>query len=228
MFGVQGWYRSLELQGIPIPEPPCDSDFFKTLRTFHRAQRSTFLHWFSAFQFLNCRFVKFEKIFINGITSGSKDELPDDDGHSNIYIYNPRGPNVKPPVIDPNVLHFLLSECDEVCLWRFLNPWHRCIRLGEHLSYLSKIPKKTDGFSMLDETGEKIAFGIEAGYKVSLGRLAIYHLILILAPVGFWAWWMVKHPGDWQNATVPLLAATALIVVFWLLFDKRVRLVEVS
>jgi hypothetical protein len=39
VFGVQGWRWSLMLQGIAIPETPCDSDFFKGLRQFHETHR---------------------------------------------------------------------------------------------------------------------------------------------------------------------------------------------
>ena len=75
---------------------------------------------------------------------------------------------------------------------------------------------------MLDEAGEEVAFGIEADYMVCFKRLAIYHLLLIIGPVIFWGVWMWKHPGDWQNASVPLLAVIALMTVFWFMFDRRV------
>jgi hypothetical protein len=58
IFGVQGWNWTLALDGISVLEAPSDSQFFQSLRKFHRSNRVRFIHWFSAFKFLNCRFVK--------------------------------------------------------------------------------------------------------------------------------------------------------------------------
>lgn len=58
LFSVQGLQWSLELQSILLPEEPCDSTLFKSLRTFHRLCRPPLLHWLSPFRFKICRCVK--------------------------------------------------------------------------------------------------------------------------------------------------------------------------
>src|SRR5205807_7591337 len=100
-------------------------------------------------------------MYVNRVKSGSKQELPDHHEHAAHYEYEPHPPKVQPPLIDPEILRILLSECNEVCPWAVL-PWHDCIRLYPESSYVTKIPKKKDNFEVSNETGERVAFGIEA------------------------------------------------------------------
>ena len=74
---------------------------------------------------------------------------------------------------------------------------------------------------MASQIGESVAFGIEADYMLSLWMLTAYHLMAILPAFAFWAFWMSKHSGDWQNASVPLLTVLAMITVFWVMAGKR-------
>lgn len=160
-------------------------------------------------------------MYVNRVMSSPKQELPDYHGHRDHYEYEPRPPNAQPPLIDPGIFRILLSECNEVCLRKAL-PWHDCIRISPKSSYVTKIPKKKDDFEVSNETGERVAFGIEADYMLSLRVLAIYHLIVIIPSFIFWAYWMSKHSGDWQNASVPLMTVVALTTVFWIMAGKRV------
>lgn len=58
LFAVQGLQWSLMLESILLPEEPCDSAFFQTLRTYHRIHRPVLLSWLSPFRFKSCRCVK--------------------------------------------------------------------------------------------------------------------------------------------------------------------------
>lgn len=66
-----------------------------------------------------------------------------------------------------------------------------------------------------------VAWGLEADYALSFVFIAVYHLVPVLSAFGFWIYWLVKHPGDWQNASVPIMTVAALIAVFWMPFGKR-------
>ncbi|KAH7129266.1 hypothetical protein EDB81DRAFT_764414 [Dactylonectria macrodidyma] len=116
LFAVQGWRWSLELEQFLIPDGPCDSSFFRTLRAFHRMHRHALPHCFSPFRFLNCRFVKFKRMYANQVMSSSKHELPDYHGHLYHYEYEPRRPNIKPPFINQEIFQILLSKCHGICL----------------------------------------------------------------------------------------------------------------
>ena len=148
--------------------------------------------------------------------TGSKQELPD----THHLDYTPRRPDAKLPLIDPATFWFLLSECSAMCWWSIL-PWHDCIHLqSNHCT--TQIPKKLSDIEPLLQAGNGFAFGIEADYVLSLRILAAYHLMTIVPAFAFWMYWLSKHPGDWQNASVPLLTVLALITVFWIMTGKRV------
>lgn len=38
--------------------------------------------------------------------------------------------------------------------------------------------------------------------------------LIMVAPFGFWGWWMGQHPGDLQNASVPAMAAMNFLALF--------------
>jgi hypothetical protein len=86
---------------------------------------------------------------------------------------------------------------------------------------LKLIPKKKSEFAV--QSGQDIggfAWGIEADYALSLLHLSVYHLIPLLSGFGFWVYWLTRHPGDWQNASVPTLTTIALMAVFWVPFGS--------
>lgn len=56
---------------------------------------------------------------------------------------------------------------------------------------------------------------------MSLVILVAYRLAATLPAFAFWSFWLSTHPGDWQNASVPLLTVLALITVFWVMAGKR-------
>lgn len=160
------------------------------------------------------------------VVSSSKQDLPDYHGHGLRYEYEPRPPKAGPPLVDPREYKFLLSECSQDCLWRIL-PWHECINFRRRSTYLKRIPKIKNGLTegpqdVSSKTGESTAFGIEADYVLCFEILAVYHLLLILPSFIFWAYWMAKHPGDLQNASVPSMTVFALITVLWIILGKRV------
>jgi hypothetical protein len=87
---------------------------------------------------------------------------------------------------------------------------------------MTEIPKKLSDVEPLLKVGQGFAFGIEADYVLSLRILAAYHLLTIIPAFAFWAFWLSNNPGDWQNASVPLVTVLALITVFWIMAGKRV------
>jgi hypothetical protein len=83
------------------------------------------------------------------------------------------------------------------------------------------IPKKRSEFVVqADPNTDPYAWGIEADYMLSYWLLSIYHLIPLLLAFFFWVYWLMHHPGDWQNASVPVVTVIALIAVIWLPFGS--------
>jgi len=92
-----------------------------------------------------------------------------------------------------------------------------------------RIPQKKGAFDTTSklndpclQTIEKIAFGIEADYLPSSAFFFLYHAVLLLSGFGFWIYWLKEHPGDLQNASVPLFTIFALIAAFWAFLGKGV------
>jgi len=52
-------------------------------------------------------------------------------------------------------------------------------------------------------------------YRVSVAYAAIYHLLILALPFSFWGWWQAKHPGDLQNASVPVTVVLAMVPLFF-------------
>lgn len=61
----------------------------------------------------------------------------------------------------------------------------------------------------------KIVWGIQTQYSISFLYVALYHLIMMAGPIGFWVWWQKHHPDDLQNASIPVTTTAVLISLFW-------------
>jgi hypothetical protein len=59
------------------------------------------------------------------------------------------------------------------------------------------------------------AWGLEARHEISSIYVAFYHLLILALPFSFWGWWQTTHPGDLQNASVPVTVVLAMISLFW-------------
>ena len=79
--------------------------------------------------------------------------------------------------------------------------------------------KKSDFIVVSKQSIDDVAWGIEADYALSFLLLSIYHLVPLLSSFGFWIHWLVRHPGDWKNASVPTLSTIALMAVFCVPFQ---------
>lgn len=59
------------------------------------------------------------------------------------------------------------------------------------------------------------SWGIQAQHAISALRVVLYHLVILASIFGLWVCWMVTHPGDLQNAAVPLATVIMLLSLFW-------------
>jgi amino acid transporter len=59
------------------------------------------------------------------------------------------------------------------------------------------------------------AWGIKAQLVVSAAHLFVYNLLILVAPVVFYGWWLSKHPDALQDASVPLTIIVGLLTLFW-------------
>jgi hypothetical protein len=222
LFGVQGSRWSLEVEQINITAVLNDPAFFRELKTRYKKHRSWIKRLVSPFRFRFCRFVKLEK-FDTGRVLSQGDDLPDHPGFESDYEYTPR-PGIN-PMISPKTFAVCLKACDMNCKWPWLNPWHDCVSLPCRSYRLGCIPKKRSEFDIQSDDAIAVAWGLEADHAISFAFMAVYHLVPLLAAFGFWIYWLIKFPGDWQNAAVPVLTVLAIFAVMWLPFGKHLGIV---
>jgi len=222
LFGVQGSRWSLEIEQISVTTLLNDPAFFRQLKTRYKKHRSWLKRLLSPFRFRFCRFVKLEK-FDTGRVLSQGDDLPDYPGVKDDYEYDPRpGTN---PMISPKTFAVCLKACDMNCKWPWLNPWHDCVSLPCRSYRLGCIPKKKSEFDIQSDDAIAVAWGLEADHAISFAFMAVYHLMPLLAAFGFWIYWLIKFPGDWQNAAVPVLTVLAIFAVLWVPFGKHLGIV---
>ena len=127
------------------------------------------------------------------------------------YEYKPRPPHAEDPPISPHEFELAFSSCGRPCI---LSSFHDCIEAPDGDFAMERIPKRKSALQL--ETGTvEFAWGIQAQHAVSFVNLAVYHFLILAATFGFWAWWQTRHPGDIQNAAVPLTTVTVLLSMFW-------------
>ena len=159
---------------------------------------------------------------MNRVLSAEKEDLPDNYGLGAEYEYNPRPPKAPSPLISRNEFKLCLTACSEGCIKRFFVPWHDCYRLPPECRRLSRIPKKKTQFDLISGIGcGEVAFGLEADYNVSFLYVLIYHMLLIIPAIGFWVFWLLNHPGDLQNASVPFFTVLSITGLFWATYAKE-------
>lgn len=135
------------------------------------------------------------------------------------YEYEPKAqksPAVIPPELPPlaqddfiEAFGTCASSCVRSWLW-----FHTCRQVEAERRYIERIPKRNMMFSIGKRTQED-AWGLETRRRVSAVRVIIYHVSILTAPIVFWAWWQHRYPTDLQNASVPFMAAMALLSLFW-------------
>jgi hypothetical protein len=61
----------------------------------------------------------------------------------------------------------------------------------------------------------EFAWGIQAQHTISFLRMVFYLFLIFVGTFGFWAWWLLTHPNDLQNAAVPLTTVAVFLSLFW-------------
>lgn len=79
---------------------------------------------------------------------------------------------------------------------------------------IERIPKRKSVLE-LEVSAVEFAWGLQAQHAISFIRVILYHFLMFIGTFGFWAWWQIKHPGDLQNAAVPLTVLGLFFSLFW-------------
>lgn len=143
---------------------------------------------------------------VNGVVRDHKD-LP----LLQEYLYKPRAPaaDARNPPISPHLFQALFYTCPSPCTWRIP---HECIQAPPGSMHLERIPKRSKSF---ERDMDSPIWGFEAVFAVSHIYVLAYHCIMVTGPLIFWVWWLNIHPGDLQNASIPMTIILACLSLFW-------------
>lgn len=89
------------------------------------------------------------------------------------------------------------------------------LKMRKTVSYVSRGRNASSMSRLVTSQSVKIVWGIQTQYSISFLYVALYHLIMMAGPIGFWVWWQKHHPDDLQNASIPMTTTAVLISLFW-------------
>jgi hypothetical protein len=116
------------------------------------------------------------------------------------------------PHIFPHEFEFALRPpCKAACP---LASFHDCVEPRCGNAILERIPKRKCRLQLTDNQPEE-AWGLKAHYTPHFLLVLVYHCLVFVSTFAFWAWWLFVHPDDLQNASVPFMAAVAIVSMFW-------------
>ncbi|KAF2733226.1 hypothetical protein EJ04DRAFT_553481 [Polyplosphaeria fusca] len=218
IFGIRDRFDFNDIENIKMSNLSMNDDaFFTELRRLESKYRWPVLKWVSPYIFSYCKFVQFEMLNVDRVFCGGE-HLPEDNGHEARYEYHPRPPHVKNPPITREEFRRYLRTCSTSCRWYSLPFFrHRCFHLHKDSQKWRRIPRRNAEFETKSGQPGEIAYGIEAVYLLSFPTVFVYHLLSLLALLGFWLWWLKQHPDDLQNASVPTMVFLAIVASFWVL-----------
>ena len=113
------------------------------------------------------------------------------------------------PPVPQDAFDALVYTCKPSCAW--ILP-HDCFNPSSSAAYIERVPKRERDF--MNDHGSPI-WGFAAVYSVCWLRVALYHVIMVFGPLVFWLCWLKVHPGDWQNAAVPITVVLGSLSLFW-------------
>src|SRR5579871_716724 len=128
-----------------------------------------------------------------------------------VYDYSPRSgdPSAKNPPISPHLFHALFYTCFSPCNWPIA---HDCLAPPSGDEILHRIPKRNRCFKN-DQTSP--IWGLETVFAVSFAYVFVYHCVMVAGPFAFFGWWLIAHPYDLQNASIPVTVVLGALSLFW-------------
>jgi hypothetical protein len=169
--------------------------------------RGWFRYYFDPRQFDHCDFVKFTRFYVHELARICH-ELP----HDSEYHYQPRPPaqHDDPPIVPHE-------------FYRRFYYVKTCLPLPQNEA-LSRIPKRRKHFQVdLHVGGREDMWGLHAEVRPFFWMVAAWMLIILVGGFVFWGWWMSRHLGDWQNASVPFTAVLGCMMMLLLPLNERFK-----
>lgn len=188
--------RRLPHSQVNIAQCADEEELFCLLRQEYKSLCGFWRYRLSPRKFSHCDFVRVTRYYTNELAKRAK-ELPADLE----YEYYWRPPEIP---YDPRI---------PVNEW--YNRFHGQLKTKGATSLLAMMPKRGREFVSADfNDGREDLWGLHVEYCFSFVGICTWFLVLLAGGLGFWGWWQGRHPGDLQDAAVPLTTTMALLVLF--------------
>ena len=136
------------------------------------------------------------------------------------YDFKPKPPNPIPP-IQPHEFRRRFYKCRRggklhKHYFSFFQCRKKCGRYPNPRGALDRIPKRKRWLD-IDGQERELFWGLLATERASTFRIFLYHILILSGPFVLWWLWLfyLGHPGDLQNASVPLSVVCVLLSMFW-------------
>lgn len=182
-----------------------DQEFFRNLRAEYRRARG-WRQWVSLSAVVQIKFVRFTQYYLNFVDCHESGVLPPATNPD--YDYRPKPPHDPPTFPTTEFMHYFDSPA--------------CA--GTATYCLDLMPKRVSG--RLERGARAEGWGLQPTEGLSFWKLVALLLLVWLATLLFAVWWMMVHPGDFQNAFVPATYAASVVAVGVVLPELKVVYVK--
>jgi hypothetical protein len=189
----------LHHEEIKVPATWKDDQFFDEFRIKYSALRGFWRIRFHPQQFYCCDFSRFVRIDANRLAWENNELPPENNPSYSFVLIPPRTPYRRP----------LNSD---FWLQRYKNRIHtqRTLSIA-----LPKIPKKQGRFQLSTHNDFEDMWGLNVVYYTSGPIVCAWCMLAIVTTFWFIPFWLSEHPGDFSNATVPIMLLLSLMTTFY-------------
>jgi hypothetical protein len=187
---------------IEVSEMQDDDTFFKELRNHYRILRGFWHYWFDIRQFSFCHASRFEKYYVDCLV-WRRNEMPPDE---ETYEYIPR------PALTP--YEGILHEHE----WQ-----HRFqgLKTPGLQDVVKRVPKRNCRFQLSTHVSREYLWGLHIQLRLCEDMVFAWMVAITLGGgTVFMALWLGRHPGDLQNASVPMSLSVSIVTLLCLLLNK--------
>jgi hypothetical protein len=196
--------RQLQPGIISILDSATDEEFFAAFRKKYRSLRGFWRYWLHPRQFSFCHATKFEKFDI-GSLGKVYNEMPEDES----YIYVPK------PAPRPYIAPMTVEEWEK----RFSG----CVKARGLNDAFQRMPKRNCRFQLSTHFSREYMWGLHAHCRISAIMVLLWQFFITSGGWCFAAWWLKDHPGDLQNAAVPVTLIIGAVMLLWLPLNEKFK-----
>ena len=200
--------KKVRAEAIETKPGITDEDFFKKFKSTYISLRGRLRYYLDPNQFAFCHATRFDKYHINRLGTVCNEMPPSDE---TTYLYNPK------PYYRPYRPPLTKHEWQD----RFHSLLPRSY--GIKADALFKLPKRSQRFNLQTHVSRETIWGLHVQVRISAAMVVAWLLAITIGGWIFAGWWLKDHPGDLQNASVPITLIIGALMLLWLPLGEKFR-----